>query len=1140
MKRIFNHWQAGKFLNPTLTRLIMGRSRKPVHEDDIVTSRITVKHTSRGYVVNSRPIFTTPLRKNARRFSSRGSNSESPRKKARFHRLSPTGDFSMEVGSHAQTPPRISPPTFVLSRKKTTYSQHDFMADWIPHKGQFLSAILEGERKACIACAGCGGPEPLWRCLECVGRRELCRVCMREKHRDLPFHRVERWDETHWNPAWLWQIGVVIPLGHGGAPCPTPQGFFQEGDEGDDEEYWTDEEIDPEDNTGEGEPWLDEDKFSFAAKPNGRRIGDDRVVIVMHTNGVHHVLFHVCGCPDHPSETRQFLDMRLYPASVKTVRSVATFDLLDDYHMNQVECHTSTYHYFAKLRRVTNKAFPHTVPNRYRELARMGRQWIHLKNLKWFGFGHTDAVPADGDLALFCSACPQKGVNVPEEEWDSLPDILKLRSFVADGNFSCVHQKQRAAHKDVWITSGTGFMAERTAYSAHIKSATEDKQTSTCHEHRAIADKWKSLKGCDVTGIGAIACMRHGCFVPGAMVDFQKGERQINMDYAWLKALKMSGLDGVRWVLLVYDINCQYCINFMTRIKKYRNPDLKLPRGLVIVNAIGLWHVHGHRPECYARFAPSFVSGAGTKSGEILEPLWVPMNKLAGPTRTMSSSHRAETLDAGASDSNWKKLTGIGLPKAKEQAEEALERYTAISAAVTKTQIAQWGAELDEAKAKRLKDFKAMDILNSKLDKVPKRAAVEAELMDKERASGEGLGVTSWISAGIDIQEKQIEVKRLVRKYKNHTTPKQKLEIAKSRQELTSSIETFHKDAEGLFPGFDISSCSLSADTASLAINLPAGDGAIEVGSDDDMDGGSNEEDGGSEYEEDCNPEDIAIPLPSAVTNWPPSHASVRRKEQSMRVAQANSKLEAIRDAIGRLSYLYRSLIRGAKTKKSKTRSYGIIKGSRDELRLLVNHYEQARYALRQLDASPETLSKYRPIRPADLKISTAIADPNARGQSSTHLSWIWGVPSTNPADRTVYLDELYRVNWMRTREKYLRQEEEFQFLLREAGWVPRFFDFKAKVWDGLRTQVSGSGHLAYASRQAQLWRNLARYARERFSKTLKDMEEAVGRAVAMTSGADAESSGTDSSRASREISRVNSPDQSTTTDSDRCSSTSI
>ena len=33
----------------------------------------------------------------------------------------------------------------------------------------------------------------------------------------------------------------------------------------------------------------------------------------------------------------------------------------------------------------------------------------------------------------------------------------------------------------------------------------------------------------EATGIGAIACGRHGCFIPHSVVDFQKGERYVGM-----------------------------------------------------------------------------------------------------------------------------------------------------------------------------------------------------------------------------------------------------------------------------------------------------------------------------------------------------------------------------------------------------------------------------------------------------------------------------------------------------------------------------------------------------------------------------------------------------------------------------------
>jgi hypothetical protein len=43
------------------------------------------------------------------------------------------------------------------------------------------------------------------------------------------------------------------------------------------------------------------------------------------------------------------------------------------------------------------------------------RQWRDLLLRKRFGFGHNqDSQPCKGDLALFCPACPQPGINLPD------------------------------------------------------------------------------------------------------------------------------------------------------------------------------------------------------------------------------------------------------------------------------------------------------------------------------------------------------------------------------------------------------------------------------------------------------------------------------------------------------------------------------------------------------------------------------------------------------------------------------------------------------------------------------------------------------------------------------------------------------
>ena len=45
---------------------------------------------------------------------------------------------------------------------------------------------------------------------------------------------------------------------------------------------------------------------------------------------------------------------------------------------------------------------------------RVSRQWRHIQLLMENGYGHdTTESPGNGDLAIFCPACPQPGVNIP-------------------------------------------------------------------------------------------------------------------------------------------------------------------------------------------------------------------------------------------------------------------------------------------------------------------------------------------------------------------------------------------------------------------------------------------------------------------------------------------------------------------------------------------------------------------------------------------------------------------------------------------------------------------------------------------------------------------------------------------------------
>ena len=162
-------------------------------------------------------------------------------------------------------------------------------------------------------------------------------------------------------------------------------------------------------------------------------------------------------------------------------------------------------------------------------------------------------------------------------------------------------------------------------------------------------------KACDVTGIVAIACAWHGCFAPNSISDLYRGEQQKNVDWALLQALKTTNIDSDQGAMLIYNIACQYYIHLQERIGHM------LPVGLKLDCAIGLFHVHGHKEQCFFRYATTFIPGAGITVSEILEMLWSLLNAITHTVHTATLAHRAEMIDDHATDSNHKKMLNIGM-----------------------------------------------------------------------------------------------------------------------------------------------------------------------------------------------------------------------------------------------------------------------------------------------------------------------------------------------------------------------------------------------------------------------------------------------------------------------------------------------
>jgi hypothetical protein len=172
----------------------------------------------------------------------------------------------------------------------------------------------------------------------------------------------------------------------------------------------------------------DPNRTGFRASQTGSTPRQDALsnhyVRVVHVNGIHHIALVTCACHGSEAVHADLMYNRLVPTTFSQYRTLFTVAVLDDFRLSNLECKASAYQYFQKLRRHTFPMAPARAPNLYQELLRMARVWRWLKKKKWAGHGHrtgnfTQTGP--GELANFCPACPQPGINLPSN-WKDDPN----------------------------------------------------------------------------------------------------------------------------------------------------------------------------------------------------------------------------------------------------------------------------------------------------------------------------------------------------------------------------------------------------------------------------------------------------------------------------------------------------------------------------------------------------------------------------------------------------------------------------------------------------------------------------------------------------------------------------------------------
>lgn len=168
----------------------------------------------------------------------------------------------------------------------------------------------------------------------------------------------------------------------------------------------------------------------------------------------------------------------------------------------------------------------------------------------------------------------------------------------------------------------------------------------------------KYSQGYAVTGVAAVSC-RHAFVRPKGVVDLQKGERYMNVDYAVVSTLTDDVKAGIKDVVITYDIGCQWGKIFSRRLLSPSMPSLDIGALNTFRVAVPKFHIIGHGASCQAKFNLAYMDGVGMTHGESVETIWSHSTSLATWSRENGPAARHLILDDHWTGWNRRKLVGL-------------------------------------------------------------------------------------------------------------------------------------------------------------------------------------------------------------------------------------------------------------------------------------------------------------------------------------------------------------------------------------------------------------------------------------------------------------------------------------------------
>ncbi|KAJ7194745.1 hypothetical protein GGX14DRAFT_537360 [Mycena pura] len=936
---------------------------------------------------------------------------------------SPDDDIFMP-GSAAPVPDSASGITIKQKKEKARrYDESDRpILPFIRARNEILDGLVRREgrgpwwSKGCMA-LDCLSIHAEYRCEDCFGGQLLCAKCMVEWHRDEPLHIIQKWDEGYFQPCTLSSIapGLRYQVGH----PPGEECDFRDGPK----------------------------KF-----------------VVLDNNGIHRISIDFCGCLGAPSMIDQLINIGWFPATLKEPETCATLSLLRRFHTLNLQGRVPAYDFYSALEVLSDRAGQRELPDRREQFTFMTRTYRHLQMCKRAGRAH-DGVgkPREpgsmemqfgieatkrGELAIPCRACPQPGINLPDESatdsyWDRWIYQLMLSE---DANFKMKGRATSSREKDPTLGPGYAYMVASDAYLEHLSKYMEEDEISHCV---AFAALWrannKRAKGLRASGIGSVSCSRHELFRANGTGDLQRGERYSNMDYLFFSCLVGTAILSI---VASYNIACQWFRNFWTRMLKFP-PAMRLPSGIKIQFKVPKFHLPPHRN-------------------------WAWLNMIARSISVMGPGAREDTIDDFCGYANWRKTVNLGNSLLRKMAlaipqailhSRAFHAFTDGLRDGHTEDLEKWEKLVREWEQNHDKPcpYEYPEEEEITMDQVRLRIAQE----EHEREA-QGPSSTSRPGAFI-IAAMEVEERQCVR------TSAQATELQRKRTVLLGLVRRLRDEQAPFMPG--------------LARLLEER----------------------STTESSACPEEMQLHLPSsfpAAARAQICISGLPEEEERLRATQAKKALGDLRRGLRIRTLAHQFRRRLTASQATYTKSQALQSAIEQKIKSAATTYNTARAALLSLRGpgpwedilqvlhqsdirgmNERTLNEEEKEDDRKARIQAGLppevdeygeeVEPTVifnleTGEGRRRLSWIWYTESGRPSDCHAADDSLdIRIEWTKARARADRWREELILLDEEMRRVLQFCQWKAAWWDArryARRDVSpelAEGLCAYATEQA-------------------------------------------------------------------------